>query len=105
MLPATERSRGIQLGTVIRDDSDATWRRIRRIPFRYGIPDDQVDKYFYERVLEPELPGILAWMVRGCLDWQRAYPTPPSEHLRCLRRPWLGVVAAPWPPARVGATQ
>jgi putative DNA primase/helicase len=56
---------------IIRDESDATWRRIRPIPFRYRVPDDQVNQYFYEQVIEPELPGILAWLVAGCLDWQR----------------------------------
>ncbi len=55
----------------IRDTSLGTWRRIRPIPFRYTIPETAVDPHFYERVLAPELPGILAWMVRGCLDWQR----------------------------------
>jgi len=50
----------------IRDPSNAMWRRVKLIPFTVTIspPPGQV-----ERLLE-EAPGILAWMVRGCLEWQ-----------------------------------
>ncbi len=55
----------------IRDESDGTWRRIRPIPFNYRIPDAEVVKGYFEKHLLPELPGILAWAVRGCRVWQR----------------------------------
>jgi P4 family phage/plasmid primase-like protien len=47
---------------------DAMWRRIRLIPFdlKVATPDkDLLDK------LKRELPGILAWCVRGSLAWQK----------------------------------
>jgi putative DNA primase/helicase len=53
----------------IRGNDEATWRRIRLIPFEVTIPEGQRDKKLLEK-LRRELPGILAWAVRGCLDWQ-----------------------------------
>lgn len=48
----------------------AIWKRIRLIPFEVEIPDDQVDPNLKTKLLS-EAPGILAWAVRGCLEWQR----------------------------------
>ena len=42
------------------------------------IPDDEQDKHLADK-LQQELPGILAWCVRGCLLWQRDGLTPPPE--------------------------
>jgi putative DNA primase/helicase len=49
---------------------DAIWERIRLIPFAVQIPKDTRDKEL-EAKLRAELPGILAWAVRGCLAWHR----------------------------------
>jgi putative DNA primase/helicase len=49
---------------------DALWERVHRIPFVVHIPKEQRDKELDEK-LQGELPGILAWAVRGCLAWQR----------------------------------
>ncbi len=46
------------------------WRRIKLIPFGVTIPKAEQDPRLPER-LRMELPGILAWLVRGCLRWQR----------------------------------
>ena len=48
----------------------AIWRRIDLIPFEVQIPDDKQDKELKTK-LRDELPGILAWTVRGCLEWQQ----------------------------------
>jgi putative DNA primase/helicase len=48
----------------------AMWRRVRLIPFTVIIPEAEQDKRLPEK-LQAELPGVLAWCVRGCLDWQR----------------------------------
>jgi len=48
---------------------DAIWERIRLIPFIVQIPKHERDKTLDEQ-LQTELPGILAWAVRGCLEWQ-----------------------------------
>jgi putative DNA primase/helicase len=52
----------------VEGDDDAIWRRLRLIPFNVsflGREDRELD-----RKLEAELPGILSWAVRGCLEWQ-----------------------------------
>jgi putative DNA primase/helicase len=51
----------------VRDDTDSTWDRLRKIPFSVRV--EKPDKRLFE-ALRGELPGILAWCVRGCLDWQ-----------------------------------
>ena len=54
---------------VIKGDDFGIWRRIRLVPFAVTIPEDEVDPKLTDK-LRAELPGILAWAVRGCLDWQ-----------------------------------
>ncbi|MCC6621991.1 MAG: DNA primase [Deltaproteobacteria bacterium] len=53
----------------VRGTDDGIWRRIRLVPFTVTIPDEQKDKGLPAK-LETEAPGILAWAVRGCLEWQ-----------------------------------
>lgn len=48
---------------------EAIWRRIRLIPFTVTIPREHRDKQLLAK-LRRELPGILAWAIRGCLKWQ-----------------------------------
>jgi len=53
----------------VRSGADnAVWRRIRLIPFMEIIPDAERDTDLDTKLLA-ELPGILNWAVRGCLDW------------------------------------
>lgn len=60
----------------IRGTDHGIWRRIRLIPFTVRIDDRDADKSMPHRLLA-ERPGILAWCVRGCLDWQgRGLETP-----------------------------
>ena len=54
----------------IRGTDNAIWRRIRLVPFNATIPAQKQDKAMPEK-LRAELPGILAWCVRGCLAWQQ----------------------------------
>jgi putative DNA primase/helicase len=56
---------------VIRGTDLGIWRRIRAIPFTVTIPEAEVDEAMPAR-LRQELPGILAWAVRGCLAWRRS---------------------------------
>lgn len=53
----------------IRGTDHAMWRRPLLIPFGVVIPDEEQDKGLKAK-LQAELPGILAWAVQGCLDWQ-----------------------------------
>lgn len=65
----------------IRGTDHAIWRRIRLIPFDVTFRDDgepRKDRDM-ERKLVAELPGILAWAVRGSLDWQREGLSAPAK--------------------------
>lgn len=65
----------------VKGTDPAIWNRIKLIPFAVTIPKDKQDKKLRAK-LETELPGILAWAVRGCLDWQKrglAIPEPVTE--------------------------
>ncbi|PLS82670.1 MAG: DNA primase, partial [Actinobacteria bacterium] len=62
----------------IRGTDTAIWRRIRLIPFTETIPPTEQDKKLPEK-LKAELPGILAWVVEGCLEWQREGLQAPDE--------------------------
>lgn len=54
----------------VRGQDDGIWRRIRLIPFEVTIPEAERDPDLGAK-LRTEAAGILAWCVRGCLDWQR----------------------------------
>lgn len=53
----------------IRGTDDAIWDRIKLIPFSVRLSEAEQDKQLPEK-LKREYPGILAWLVRGCLAWQ-----------------------------------
>src|ERR687897_1428947 len=54
---------------VIQGTDDALWDRIRLIPFTQRFDGDRQDPKLSEK-LRAEMPGVLAWMVEGCLEWQ-----------------------------------
>lgn len=54
----------------IHGNDNGMWRRVRLIPFTVTIPEAERDLRLAEK-LRAELPGILAWAVVGCRDWQR----------------------------------
>ena len=56
----------------------AIWSRIKLIPFEVSIPDEEKDRKLGEK-LRAELAGILAWTVRGCIEWQRNGLAEPAE--------------------------
>jgi putative DNA primase/helicase len=54
---------------VIRGTDNAIWSRVKLLPFGVTIPKAEQDPDLPAKLRE-ELPGILAWAVRGCLKWQ-----------------------------------
>ena len=62
----------------IRGTDAAIWRRIRLVPWTVSIPPADQDKKLPEK-LRSELPGILTWVVRGCLQWRREGLQAPDE--------------------------
>jgi putative DNA primase/helicase len=53
----------------VRSTDSAFWRRVRVLPFSIEIPKSERDLNL-SKELKAEWPGILAWAVRGCLNWQ-----------------------------------
>lgn len=56
----------------INEDAGAMWRRILRVPFVHTVPAARRDPKLKTRLknLKRTGPAILAWAVRGCLDWK-----------------------------------
>ena len=52
------------------ETSDAIWRRVKLIEFNQQFTGRHADAALRGK-LEAELPGILAWAVRGFLEWQK----------------------------------
>jgi putative DNA primase/helicase len=68
---------------VVDDLSHGFWRRVRLLPFLRTFTTD-ADPHLEEK-LRRELPGILAWAVRGCRAWQERGLTPPHAVLAATR--------------------
>jgi len=62
----------------------ALWERLHLIPFDLSFVDNPQEEF--QRKRDPDLPeklkgeasGILAWLVRGCLQWQKGGLQPPA---------------------------
>ena len=55
----------------IRTVDDAMLRRIHIIPLDRKVPREMQIPKLGERMVREEGPAILAWMIEGCLAWQR----------------------------------
>jgi putative DNA primase/helicase len=79
----------------VADTGHGLWRRVRLVPFAVtfwdpdrgesGPPELQADKHLKEKLLA-EAGGILAWLVRGCLEWQRIGLNEPDEVLNATKQ-------------------
>ena len=63
--------------TGLRSINEAIRRRFNLVPFTVKIPEDERDERLTEK-LRAEWPGILQWMIDGCLDWQADGLRPPE---------------------------
>ncbi len=62
----------------IRNVDEAMKRRLHLIPFTVTIPQERRDPLLTEKLLK-ERDGILAWMLEGCLAWQREGLSAPAS--------------------------
>ena len=65
----------------IRGTDEGIWRRLHQVPFSVTIPEKERDETLTERLAASELPGVLNWMIAGCVDWldhQRRLDPPPA---------------------------
>jgi putative DNA primase/helicase len=61
----------------LRSVDEAIRRRLYLIPWNVVIPTAERDKRLPDK-LRAEWPGILAWMIQGCLQWQQIGLSPPK---------------------------
>ena len=61
----------------LRGVDEAIRRRFLLLPFLVTVPEDKRDPDLSEK-LKAEWPGILAWMIAGCIDWQERGLRPPA---------------------------
>ena len=64
----------------LRSVDGAIRRRFHLIPFAVTIPPEERDGELAEK-LKSEWPGILAWLIEGCLEWQAESLRPPTAVL------------------------
>ncbi len=61
---------------LVPSDDQAVWDRLRLVPFDARVSEVDKDVRLFDKLVA-ESSGILAWLVRGCVDWQRhGLPTP-----------------------------
>lgn len=63
----------------IRGSDEGIWSRVKLVPFSVFIPVEERVKNLHEMLAREEGPGILAWAVQGCLEWQRGGLQEPPE--------------------------
>jgi len=67
---------------IIKETADAIWDRVCLVPWNYRILDDQQNPHLVED-LRAEWPGILKWLIEGCIAWQKAgYTLPASDEIK-----------------------
>lgn len=62
---------------VIKGTDEGIWRRLLLVPFLQHFDEARQDKQLIQK-LKAESVGILAWAVRGCIEWQRMGLNPPE---------------------------
>lgn len=67
----------------IRGTDDALWGRVKLIEFPVSFADRMNLQLPHQ--LRAELPGILNWAIKGCLDWQRSGLQPPEKVLAATK--------------------
>jgi P4 family phage/plasmid primase-like protien len=66
---------------IVRGTDDGIWRRIDLWPFVVKIPDEEKDRHWRKRNLQPQHPGILNWLLKGAKEYLHDGLKPP----RCVR--------------------
>lgn len=62
---------------VIHEQTAAIWERVTLVPWAVFMPAERRDPELKTKLMA-EAPGILRWIVEGCLEWQEVGLSPPS---------------------------
>ena len=57
---------------IITDTTNSIWYWLKKIPFTVAIPEDERQKGYAEKLVAEHAPAILAWLVKGCVEWAKA---------------------------------
>ena len=68
---------GVNHKPQVDDNSKGFWRSVHMVPFTRTFEGAAADPHLKDKLMI-EAPGILAWAVRGCLEWQRVGLNPPA---------------------------
>lgn len=63
---------------IVRGDDVGIWRRLLPIPFVHSFENDPRKDVSRPQRLREEAPGILAWLVRGAMEYRRVGLCPPG---------------------------
>jgi len=64
---------------------EGIWSRVKLVPFDHYFPPEKRIKGLSPILVRDEGPGILAWLVRGCLEWQRQGLREPARVIQATR--------------------
>ena len=71
------------------DTSDGFWRRIHLIGFTRQFAEDERVPDLDRQIIDSERDGILAWMIEGCVHWQREKLHAPAS-VKAASAQWRG---------------
>lgn len=54
----------------IKDTSSSIWDRVHKLMWEYRVTEQEKNTRFQQEVIAPEYPGILNWLVEGCIRWK-----------------------------------
>jgi len=63
----------------ITDTTSSIWNRLKKIPFKAYFPPESRINGLREMLVAENKEAILAWLVKGCLEWQKQGLNEPSE--------------------------
>jgi putative DNA primase/helicase len=67
---------------IIKGTDLGIWRRVQMWPLLFTIPEEERDRYFRQKKLMPELPGILNWALAGLMDYHKQGLAPPPAVIK-----------------------
>ena len=69
----------------VREGGPSFWRRVRLIPFKHVVPEDQRVPDLHEQLLAAEGPAILGWAVQGAVEVLAAGLAEPAAVIKATR--------------------